>query len=339
MRCSSTRRSLRKRPRGLGLAGESGDRAAEAHALCNIGGALLGTDDRAGYEPLERSLALALEERLEDHAARAYRTLLFYAALTHDFPRARRAFQEGVEYCEERGIFSHSAYIRAYYTPCELDRGEWARAARMASELRRGSEATGVQQRITLLASLATVRLRRGDPGADELLAEALELAVPTCELNRIGRVAAARAEQAWYAGRYAEVARETELGLRHVSGHSAPWIQGELLFWQSRVQPVGPIAERIAEPYRLMLAGEWRSAAGAWARLGIPDERPLALSEGPEQARRAALAILDGLEAGPLASIVRQRLRKLGARGVPRGPRAATRGNPAGPTAPHGHA
>ncbi|TLY83726.1 MAG: hypothetical protein E6K41_00470 [Gammaproteobacteria bacterium] len=204
----------------------------------------------------------------------------------------------------------------------------------MASELLRGSEATGVQQRITLLASLATVRLRRGDPGADELLAEALELAVPTCELNRIGRVAAARAEQAWYAGRYAEVARETELGLRHVRGHTAPWIHGELLFWQSRVQPVGPIAERIAEPYRLMLAGEWRSAAGAWERLGMPYERALALAEGPEDALLEALAILDGLEAGPLASIVRQRLRKLGVRGVPRGPRAATRGNPAGLTA-----
>lgn len=328
------REALEFGQRALALAREIGDRAAEAHALCNIGGALLGTDDRAGYEPLERSLALALEERLEDHAARAYRTLLFYAALTHDFPRARQAFQEGVEYCEERGIFSHSAYIRAYYTPCELDRGEWARAARMASELLRGSEATGVQQRITLLASLATVRLRRGDPGADELLAEALELAVPTCELNRIGRVAAARAEQAWYAGRYAEVARETELGLRHVRGHTAPWIHGELLFWQSRVQPVGPIAERIAEPYRLMLAGEWRSAAGAWERLGMPYERALALAEGPEDALLEALAILDGLEAGPLASIVRQRLRKLGVRGVPRGPRAATRGNPAGLTA-----
>ena len=57
-----------------------GDRGAESNALCNIGGALLGTNDRTGYEPLESALALALEHRLEDHAARAYRTLLFYAA-------------------------------------------------------------------------------------------------------------------------------------------------------------------------------------------------------------------------------------------------------------------
>lgn len=328
------REALEFGQRALGLAREIGDRAAESHALCNIGGALLGTGDRAGYEFLDRSLTLALEERLEDHAARAYRTLAFYAALIHDFPRARQAFQEGVEYCEERGIFSHSAYIRAYYTACELDRGEWAVAARMASELLGSSEYRGVQQRVTLLATLATVRLRRGDPGAGELLDEALRLALPTSELNRIGRVAAARAEQAWYAGRLADVARESAVGLEHVRGHTAPWINGELLYWHSRVQPAGEIPAGVADPYRLMLAGEWQSAANAWERLGMPYHQALALSEGGEEALLAALAILDRLEAAPLASMVRQRLRRLGVRGVPRGPRAATRGNPAGLTA-----
>jgi len=118
------------------------------------------------------------------------------------------------------------------------------------------------------------------------------------------------------------------------VRGHTAPWINGELLYWQSRVQPVGPIPADVAEPYRLMLTGDWRSAASAWEGIGMPYHQALALSEGPAVALLAALAILDRLEAGPLASIVRQRLRRLGVRGVPRGPRAATRGNPAGLTA-----
>src|SRR5579859_4799242 len=227
------REALEFGQRALELAREVGDLAAESHALCHIGGALLGTGDRAGYEPLGRSLALALEHKLEDHVARAYRTMLFYSVLIHDFARAQQAFHEGVEYCEERGIFSHSAYIRAYYTSCELDRGEWTEAARMATELLRSSEDTGVQQRVTIMATLALVRLRRGDPGANELLDQAFALAIPTCELNRIGRVAAARAEQAWYEGRSADVVRATAIGLAHVHGHTAPWINGELLFWQ----------------------------------------------------------------------------------------------------------
>ena len=77
------------------------------------------------------------------------------------------------------------------------------------------------------------------------------------------------------------------------------------------------------------MLAGDWRAAADAWERIGQPYERALALMEGGEDALREALAILLGLEAGPLAALVRQRLRERGARGVPRGPRRATLGNP----------
>ncbi len=318
--------------RALDLAREVGDRAAESHALCHIGGALLGMGERAGYEPLERSLALALEHKLEDHAARAYRTLQFYAGLIHDFARAEQAFREGVEYCEERGIFSHSAYIRAYYTICELERGNWTEAARMASELLRSSEVTGVTQRVTVLTTLAVVRIRRGDPGADELLDEALELSLPTCEVSRIARAAAARAEQAWYCGKLADVAREAAIGLEHVRGHRTPWLNGELLFWQSRVEPGAPIAGELAEPYRLALAGDWRAAACAWERIGMPYEQALALAEGPEEAQCDALGILDRLGAGPLAAIVRRRLRESGAR-VPRGPNEATRTNPSGLT------
>jgi DNA-binding CsgD family transcriptional regulator/tetratricopeptide (TPR) repeat protein len=327
------REALEFGQRALDLAREMGDRAAESHALCNIGGALLGSNDRAGYEPLERSLSLALEGRLEDQVARAYRTLLFYSVLIHDFGRAHQVFQDGVEYCEERGIFSHSAYIRAYYTACELDRGEWTEAARMATELLRSSEVTGVQQRITIMTTLALIRLRRGDPGADELLDEALKLALPTSELNRTGRVAAARAERAWYEGRLHDVARETTIGLMQVRGYKAPWIHGELLFWQSRVQPVEALVDEVAEPYRLMLQGDWRAAADAWAHIGVPYERALALAEGSEDSLREALIILDGLGAGPLAAIVRRRLRERGARSVPRGPNEATRANPSGLT------
>jgi DNA-binding CsgD family transcriptional regulator len=319
--------------RALDLARALGDRAAESHALCNIGGALLGCGDRSGYLPLERGLALARDGGLEDHVARAWRSLLFYSVLIHDFPRAQQAFHEGVEYCEERGIFSHSAYIRAYYTACALDRGDWAEAARTAGELLRSSEFSGVPQRVTILATLALVRLRRGDPGVDDLLDEALTLALPTGELNRIGRVAAARAEQAWYEGRLDDVAGESARGLEHVRGHRAPWINGELLFWQSRAIPGTSAAGEVAEPYRLMLSGDWRAAACSWEQIGMPYEQALALAEGPEEALREALAILDRLGSGPLGAIVRRRLRERGVRGVPRGPNLATRANPSGLT------
>jgi DNA-binding CsgD family transcriptional regulator len=327
------REALEFSERALELARNAGDRAAECHALCHFGGALLGIGDRAGYAPLERSLALALENRLEDEAARAYRTLQFYAALVRDYARAEQAFHEGVEYCEERGIFSHSTYIRTYYTVCKLDRGEWTEAAHMATELMRGAEVTGVTQRVTVMTTLAVVRLRRGDPGADELLDEALSLCVPTGEVIRIARVAAARAERAWYCGRLADVARETAIGLEHTRVHNTPWLNGELLFWKSRTEATGIVGE-VAEPYRLMLAGDWQGAATAWEQIGAPYEQALALADGTEEALRQALTILDKLGGASLATIVRRNLRDRGVRGIPRGPKQVTRRNPLGLTA-----
>jgi DNA-binding NarL/FixJ family response regulator len=47
----------------------------------------------------------------------------------------------------------------------------------------------------------------------------------------------------------------------------------------------------------------------------------------------RAALDTLQRMEARPAAAIVAARLRELGARGLPRGPRPATRKNPGGLT------
>src|SRR5258708_30825385 len=81
------------------------------------------------------------------------------------------------------------------------------------------------------------------------------------------------------------------------------------------------------------MINGDWEGAALAWQHLGAPYERALALAGGPEDALREALVILEQLGAGPLAAIVRQRLRELRVRAIPRAPRAPTKGNPAGLT------
>jgi DNA-binding NarL/FixJ family response regulator len=79
------------------------------------------------------------------------------------------------------------------------------------------------------------------------------------------------------------------------------------------------------------MLAGDWQAAAAAWEKIGMPYEQALCLAEGSNAALLRSLALLDRLGAGPLGAIVRRRLRERGVRGVPRGPREATRTNPGG--------
>ncbi len=83
------------------------------------------------------------------------------------------------------------------------------------------------------------------------------------------------------------------------------------------------------AEPHALLLGGQWRQSADAWAALGCPFEQALALAEGDDAARLAALALLEDLGAQPAADRLRKTLRAAGLRGIPRGVRASTQVNP----------
>jgi DNA-binding NarL/FixJ family response regulator len=67
---------------------------------------------------------------------------------------------------------------------------------------------------------------------------------------------------------------------------------------------------------------------------VGCPYEQALALAEGEDDAQRSALEIFEELDARPAADALRRAMRTRGVRGIPRGPRAATRSNPAGLTA-----
>ena len=318
--------------RALDLAARFADFGVRSHALNNIGTALLKHDNPTGLANLEESLAVALEHNLQEHAGRAYANLVSTAVLQRRSELMERYLAEGLEYCDVHENQTHLTYIRAYASHFELNGGRWDKAAQLAVEvIERQSPA--IAQRVPALAVLAIVRARRGDPGVDPLLDEALKLALPTAELQRIGRVAAARAEVAWYRGDLERVAAEAAIGLRAAAGRREAWIQGELAYWGRRADPSLSLPQELAEPYALMIEGDWECAAAAWQKLGAPYERALALADGPEEALLESLTILEQLGAGPLAAIVRHRLRELGVRGIPRGPRASTRGNPAGLT------
>jgi ATP/maltotriose-dependent transcriptional regulator MalT len=319
--------------RALDLAAQFGDYGVQSHSLNNIGTALLCSGGEGGLEKLEQSLAVALEHDLQEHAARTYGNLVSSLVRQRSPDLAGRYVAEGIAYCEVHQVQDCLSYIRAHGACFELNRGHWDKAARVATEVLEHHDALAIMQRLPSLVVLALVRARRGDPGVDPLLDEAARLALPTGELQRIGPVASARAEVAWYRGDLKRVAEEAAIGLKAAAGHRDRWIQGELAYWGRRADPALDVAADLAEPYTLMIEGDWEGAAAAWQQLGAPYERALALADGPEEALRESLAILEQLGAGPLAAIVRQRLRELGVRGIPRGPRNSTRENPAGLT------
>jgi DNA-binding CsgD family transcriptional regulator len=146
--------------------------------------------------------------------------------------------------------------------------------------------------------------------------------------------VRAARAEARSLAGddvgavEEARAAYDLALEKRHL------WFAGELAYWQHRAGALDTWPDWLAQPYRLQLAGADEEAARAWRERGCPYEAARALADTDrERPLHEALGVFEGLGAAPAARSVRRRLRDLGLP-VPRGPRAATRANPAELTA-----
>jgi DNA-binding CsgD family transcriptional regulator len=301
--------------RALDLASGLGHRAALSRALFALGRLDMLDDPDRGRETVLRARALAEETGLEGVAAETYLAL--------------GEIDDGLAYCHERGIELIELYLVAARAANELARGLWTEAAASAGTvLARPAVSTFP---VTLaLTVLARIRARRADPDVEPLLDRARSLADPTDELDRIALVAIASAEDAWLRGDPAAVRVSTDRALDLATDVRSFDLRDELLAWRRRAGTGELLAPSGTGPYALELAGDAAAAADAWSQRGRPYEAALARADiESEEALREALAALDALGARAAAAVVASRLRRIGGRGIPRGPRRSTRTNP----------
>jgi DNA-binding CsgD family transcriptional regulator/tetratricopeptide (TPR) repeat protein len=315
--------------RALELGERLGHMETIVHALNNIGATELLRGDPGGRTKLERSLELAQEHGFEEHVGRALVNLARVSARQRELTRADAYIEAGLEYAAEGDLDLWRVYLLSLRGRVRLAQGRWSEAVDSVQLVLRDPR-SGPLARGLALAVLGAVRVRRGDPDAETPLAEALALAGRTGQLQWLVPASIARAEAAWLAGDPEGVRAATDEAFVLALESGAEWPLGELAVWRSRAGVLGEPPAGAAEPYALELAGDWRAAAAAWARLGCPYEEALALAGGDEAALRTALERLQALGGRPAAAIVARRLRERGAQGLPRGPRRATRENPA---------
>jgi DNA-binding CsgD family transcriptional regulator len=319
--------------RALELAERLDEAEPLVYALINIGATELLAGNPAGQEKLSRSLELAQAAGLEELAGRAYVNHVWWAPRGRSYALAEHILEEALEYCTERGLDLWRLYLLAYQARSELDRGRWDEAVDLAGLVIRDPRATPVPT-IWALSVLGLVRARRGDPETWPPLDEAWALAEPTGELQRIEPPAAARAEALWLDGDTERVARASDAALELAVRRQSRWVIGELAQWRRRAGIEDELPALDEGPYAAELGGDWTLAARLWSELDSPYEAALALAESDhEEEVRRGLAELQRLGARPAAAIVARRLRERGVTRVPRGPRPATRKNPAGLT------
>jgi DNA-binding CsgD family transcriptional regulator len=322
--------TLRWATRASALADQLGDVEARVYGLLNVATIELLATDPAGTEKIERSLRIALEQGLEEQAGRAYVAMTWWSPRGRSYAAADHHLQAGLRYCEERGLDLWRAYLLAYRSRADLDRGRWDEASASATLILRNPQTSPVPRAVAL-AVVGLVRARRGGSDPWGPLDEAWALVRETGELQRIEPVAAARAEAYWLSGRSAEVLEATSLALDLASARGATWVIGEMSAWRRRAGVLSGAPPPIPEPFASEVAGTWECAGEQWRMLDAPYEAALALAEADDEAVvREALEQLQRLGAQPAAAMVARRLRQRGAQGLRRGPRPNTRANPA---------
>jgi DNA-binding CsgD family transcriptional regulator/tetratricopeptide (TPR) repeat protein len=302
--------------RAIELAEKLGVVEVLIHAMTNSSSAEKWLNDETQKEKFARALQMARDQEMHTHVSRSYANLVSSCVQFRHYEEAQRWLKEGLAYTITRGLDFYSVYLRGWQAQMYFEMGRWAEAEEIAAEAIHLAQGESIVP-IPALIALGHLKVRQGDAGADAFLDQAKAMALPTGELQRIGPVTAACAEAAWWRGQPEQVITEALPGYELALSRNDPWILGQLAFWVWQAGETVIPLDRLAQPYALMIKGEWKTAAAAWERLACPFERALALAEGDEAAKIEALAVFDGLGAKPAAERLRASLQAEGVSGA----------------------
>jgi DNA-binding CsgD family transcriptional regulator len=323
-------RAIADSARAIALAREVGDAATLSHALCNSGTARWNRGERGALAELAESRSVALAAGESEHAVRAYVNEIWSHVEGLDPASAVPLLAAAVELAEEHEHLVFRDYLLVESAMVELAAGRFRAAAERTGAGLHSTEP--IRCAALTVANRVAVRTGRADPAA---LAEMHRLATQLQELQRTAPAVSVLAEAAWLDGRDGALqALRAELAAVHAEGLRLghPDRVAEVGFWLHRAGVDVPLHS--AHPYALRATGDWRAAAEVWRAAGYPYEHAAVLADSPDpDDALAALAVLDGLGAGPLAARIRRDLRERGVARVPRGPLPATRAHAGGLT------
>jgi DNA-binding CsgD family transcriptional regulator len=319
--------------KAIALAEQFDDLETVARACNYTGCSMLVIDYERGRALMERSLQIGREANLPITIAGTLANFAQTLVELYQFEDAARYLTEGIAYATEHDDDYHLQEMLTWQALARLHQGHWAEANEtLLKVLPRPNFNLPTYTYAHL--TLGRLRVRLGEASALATLDEGLALSIQVDVMMRLEYARAARAELDWLTGNNRLAIEEARAVYDIAVSKKHPWIAGELAFWLWRAGDDFTPPAWIAKPFALQIAGDWRGAADEWEGRGCPYEQALALMDGDETAQLAALEIFERLGARPAAEKLKQELRSKGMRGIPRGPRPATRENPYGLTA-----
>jgi DNA-binding CsgD family transcriptional regulator/tetratricopeptide (TPR) repeat protein len=291
---------------------------------------ILGGGDAAPH--LREALRIAVAAALQKQAGRGFGNLYSYYSRQRMFAEAEDVYTEGIAYCQDHDIPAYARCLRGERAVVLERNDRWDEAVALGERLL-ASTATA-SNRLDPLMSVGLIRARRGDERAWECLDEAIASAEGSAEPQYIIAASLARAEAHWLAGKPG-LARQDAERAAEVAAAGSPWDRGGVAAWLRRTGSMRqPPAGGYAAPHQWEADGAPERAAQEWTALGCRYEAALALAEAnDEQLLRTALATFTDLGADAAVRVTRQKMRRLGFKSIPAGPRMATKAGPFGLT------
>jgi tetratricopeptide (TPR) repeat protein len=250
-----------------------------------------------GNELLQQSLAIALKNSYNEHAARAYTNLSCNSVMLKNYLGAEKFFEEGIRYCEERDLDAWVSYMLSWQARLKLETGHWKEAYNIAEGLLKNETQTPVV-RIIVLVVVATIKMRRGEGDALGQLMDAKTMASESMESQRILPVLSAMLEYEWITGSIVIDDKILDAGKATIADSETIYGDQEFVFWLRKARKQNLTLKNIKGGYDIDTTASALKAAFFWERAGNPYEEALALFETSDDNKRKAIAIVQQLGA-----------------------------------------
>jgi DNA-binding CsgD family transcriptional regulator len=316
--------------KAIAMANDLNNNEILSHALNNTGTVQMcnPATRQKGIGLLQKSLDIALAHGFQEHAARAYTNLSSNGIAAKEYSFSKKYQDEGIDYCQEHDLDSWYFYMLSWRARLLLETGNWKEACNIAENLLKNERHPSVI-RITALAVMATLKIRKGEATAVPLLKEAITLAFETMELQRIIPVLAACLEYEWISGnRYVDQSSiDTAIELIHQSNDFIE--ASEFAFWLYHARQQQIDLSKRYEGYDYNIEKVLKTAM-FWKQAGCAYQYALALFAGNEENKKEAVAIVLDLGANAVYEKMKSAMRTAGIKSIPRGARKSTRTNTA---------
>lgn len=317
--------------KAIETAQQTGSLEIEIQAATTMATARWLLGDKAGITRLEQAATRAVDADTGESAARALNNLGVVSLLSQQLPEARHWFNRVIDYAAAREL--DAWYVAGVTTLATINiaNGRWDDADQNLEMVL--GQRTCLSTEIEALADSAVLRARRGDPGAAQLIEDALGRIDPD-----VGQIVNTDAcilsmEAAWLGLLPLPRALDRYVDWR-VSQTSAEgtWNLPRVAFWARRLGFERPDGDIIG-PAGLEWGGDVAAATAEWGRRGFPLEAAITKAMADDSDLNEVFADLADLGAEGVIRGLRRELRRRGVKHIPRGERETTKQNPAGLT------